>query len=122
MRKLTALVVLVLAITMGAESAAAADNYAALAVVWKQGKKFHGLAYGSSIAEAKKVALRKCRDKRCAVATVYRPGQCVHLVMGAYQIFWNTDRFGAGESKNVMNFCKKQDPSCRKMLSHCLPK
>ncbi|MBL8893432.1 MAG: DUF4189 domain-containing protein [Rhizobiales bacterium] len=120
--KVIALIVAALIFCLGTQASFAKDNYAALAVVWKQGKRFHGLGYGSSLAAAKKAAVEECRNKRCVVATVYRPGQCIHLVMGAYQIFWNNDGFGPGESKNVMNFCKKQDPSCRKMLSQCLPK
>jgi len=101
---------------------AAKMNYSALAVVPKHGKQFHGLGYGSNASQAQKAALAKCSSGRCQIVQIYRPGQCVHLVIGASQIFWNNDRFGATEGKNVMKYCREQDTSCRKVVSICLPK
>lgn len=122
MRSVTLIAAFLFCFLTSSEAATAKLDYAALAVVWKQGKKFHGLGYGATASEAKKAALTKCANPRCQIATVYRPGQCIHLVIGAYQIFWNDDRFGPKEDKAVMNFCRSQDPSCRKLKSECLPK
>jgi hypothetical protein len=100
--------------------AAAKMNHAALAVLPKHGKQFHGLGYGATAAEAQKAALAKCSNGRCEVVQLYRPGQCLNLVIGAYQIFWNTK--ASEDLTTVMRYCKKRDPDCRKLVSACLPR
>ena len=117
--KVFAIVLAFLFTTMlSADVAAAKMNHAALAVVPKHGKQFHGLGYGATAAEAQKAALAKCSNGRCEVVQLYGPGQCVNLVIGAYQIFWN---MGSENAESVMRYCKKRDPACRKLVSACLP-
>jgi hypothetical protein len=108
-----------LSAVISADAAAARLNHAALAVVPKHGKQFHGLGYGKTAAEAQKAALAKCANGRCEVVQLYGPGQCVDLVIGAYQIFWN---MGSEDAGTVMRYCKKRDPACRELISACLPR
>lgn len=122
MKPITLLLGFLLCLLVSGEAVAAKMNYAALAVVPKHGKQFHGLGYGSNVSQAQKAALSKCTSGRCQIVQIYRPGQCVHLVIGAYQIFWNNEHFDSKAGKEVMAFCKGQDPSCRKLTSKCLPK
>ena len=110
-----------------ADVAAAKMTYAALAVVPKHGKQFHGLGYGATVAAAKRAALAKCSRgvwrvmpyRRCQVVQLYGPGQCVNLVIGASQIWWNSS---PKEAREVMPYCQKHDPACRKLVSACLPR
>ena len=76
-----------------------AETYAALAVVPQHGRVHHGYAKRDSIKAARAAALRKCGHARCIVAQDYRVPQCVHLVLGDGQIFWNNDRFGRNERR-----------------------
>lgn|SRR5689334_14808883 len=115
----SAILAFLLSVMLSADVAAAKMNHAALAVVPKHGKQFHGLGYGTTVAEAQKAALAKCSNGRCQVVQLYGPGQCMNLVIGAYQIFWNTSP--KEDAKTVMRYCQKRDPACRKLVSACLP-
>jgi hypothetical protein len=117
--KAAAIIAFLFPVMICADIAAAKMNHAALAVVPKHGKQFHGLGFGATVAEAQKAALAKCSSGRCEVVQLYRPGQCVNLVIGAYQIFWN---MGLEDFATVMRYCKKRDPACRKLVSACLPR
>jgi hypothetical protein len=119
MKACAALLSFLFAAVFCADVAAAKMNHAALAVVPKHGKQFHGLGYGSTVAQAKKAALARCSNSRCQVVQLYGPGQCMNLVIGAYQIFWNTSP--AEDAKTVMRYCQNRDPGCRKLVSACLP-
>jgi hypothetical protein len=100
---------------------ALAKTYAAIAVVWGQGRDFHGVGTGSTRATARKAALAACRNGRCKIATNYGPGQCIFVVLGERQVWWNDRLFSARERKYVIAQCRKEDSNCRVIYSKCLP-
>ena len=102
-------------------SEALAKTYAAVAVVWGQGRDFHGVGTGSTRATARKAALSACRNGRCKIATTYGPGQCIFVVLGERQVWWNDRLFSARERKYVMAQCRKEDSNCSVIYSKCLP-
>lgn len=99
---------------------ALAKTYAALAVVPQHGRVHHGYAKRDSINQARAAALRKCGHARCIVAQDYRAPQCVHLVLGDGQIFWNNDRYGRNERGRIVDACRRVDENCSVIVSECL--
>jgi hypothetical protein len=97
-----------------------AETYAALAVVPQHGRVHHGYAKRDSIKAARAAALKKCGHARCIVAQGYRVPQCVHLVLGDGQIFWNNERFGRNERARIMDACRRVDENCSVIVSECL--
>jgi len=102
-------------------SAGAKSQYGAVAVVPGQGLDYHGIAIESSAREARQTALKLCGMARCAVVQQYVPGQCIHVVMGSHQIFWNNALFSAREKSSVLRACKRAESGCKVIQSTCLP-
>ena len=124
---LTVVVMLVLAAplfscatgTPGTQSSA--TTYAAIAVVPGKGQKFHGYAKRESAAEAKRAALKKCPDYDCIVVHVYLSDQCVHIVLGDDQIYWNTGTYTPQRRQDIIDRCERIDENCQVIVSECLP-
>src|SRR5262245_8247507 len=100
---------------------ASAKTYGAIAVVWGQGRDFHGIGTGSTRASARTKALAACHNGRCKIATNYGPGQCIFVVLGTRQVWWNDRLFSAREKKYTIAQCQKEDSNCRVIFSKCLP-
>ena len=100
---------------------ALAKTYATIAVVWGQGRDFHGVGTGSTRGAARKAALAACQNRRCKIATNYGPGQCIFVVLGNRQVWWNDRLFSAREQKYVIAQCRKEDSNCHVIYSKCLP-
>ena len=99
---------------------AQARDHAAIAVVWKQGWDYHGVAVAKSAWAARTNALKNCGSPRCSLAQSYKPGQCYFLVRGKRQVFWNDRIFSAGEGSAVLDACRREDSACRIIASGCL--
>jgi|HubBroStandDraft_3_1064219.scaffolds.fasta_scaffold1257719_1 hypothetical protein len=103
------------------ENSKVRGSYGALAVVPGQGRDFHGFATAKTIGTALDAALAQCGDKRCRLVKAYGPGQCVHIVLGERQIFWNSKLFSSREKEFVLAGCEKVDRECKTVFSECLP-
>lgn len=99
---------------------ALARTHAAIAVVWGQGRDFHGVGTGSTSGAARKAALASCQNGRCKIATDYGPGQCIFVVLGDRQVWWNERLFSARERKYTIAQCRKEDSNCHVIYSKCL--
>ena len=99
----------------------AADPYAAFAVVPGKGAAFHGYATGASRSKAKRAALSNCRNRRCRVVQEYRSGQCAHVVLGRFQVFWNETGFTRSRGRDIMAHCRRYDENCKVVVKECLP-
>jgi len=102
-------------------SHAAAAEHGAIAVVPKQGLKYHGFGEGSSRAKAQNSALRKCGHSRCTIVENYRPGQCALMALGRRQVFWNSAVPASVERERawLLNYCARNDSNCRIILQQC---
>jgi hypothetical protein len=100
---------------------AIAKTYGAIAVVWGQGRDYHGVGTGSNAGAARRAALAACRNSRCKIATKCGPGQCVFVVLGERQVWWNDRLFSAREQTFVLATCRKNDSHCKVIYSKCLP-
>ncbi len=96
------------------------DTYAVLAVVPGKGRMFHGYAKRESGSVARKAAMSKCSNYDCTVVQEYSPGQCVHIVLGDDQIYWNNTGFTPERKQDVLAFCNRIDENCRFIVSECL--
>ena len=99
---------------------AEAKTYAALAVVPKQGRIYHGYAKRESQQKARAAALRKCANRKCIIVQEYKPSQCVHLVLGNNQIFWSDRWFGKSHGGIVLDECSRVDDHCVYIVTECL--
>jgi hypothetical protein len=100
--------------------ATAAEVHSALAVVPKHGRQFHGYAVANSAKEARRVALRKCANSKCIIVRRYQTPQCVHILLGDAQIFWNANRTDIGELASVLSYCQQVDRNCHILVHGCL--
>lgn len=98
-----------------------AVTYAALAVVPGKGRMFHGYAKRQSRRAARTEARSKCSNYDCTVVQDYKSGQCVHIVLGNDQIYWNEENFNPGHRQDVLSFCNRIDDNCQVVVSECLP-
>lgn len=94
--------------------------YGAMAVVPGQGHDFHGEGIETSARQARRSAMSQCANKRCKVVQEYVPGQCVHVIQGQRQVFWNEELFSAREKRFVLEHCKVEDSRCSVVVSQCL--
>ncbi|WP_080578775.1 DUF4189 domain-containing protein [Sinorhizobium fredii] len=101
-------------------SAQANSSYGSIAVVPGQGLYFHGIAIERSASEARQAALELCGKKRCKVVQNYGPGQCMHVVTGNRQIFWNDSVFSQREKTHVLRECQKIEGGCKVIKSICM--
>ena len=98
-----------------------ATTFAALAVVPGKGRTWHGYAKRSTAKEAREAAKTKCANTKCQIVSKYKSGQCVHLVLGDDQIYWNEDVFTMERRQDVLDFCENIDENCQVIVSECLP-
>jgi hypothetical protein len=97
-----------------------AKTFAALAVVPKQGRVYHGYAKRDSLQKARTAALRKCAHSKCIIVQDYELSQCVHLVLGNNQIFWSDWWFGKSHGHIVLDECSRVDDHCVYIVTECL--
>jgi hypothetical protein len=102
------------------EAFTASKSYGALAVVPGQGRDFHGYGKGTTAEAAQQAAVRACSNERCKLVQTYVTGQCVHLILGRRQIFWNDRLFSSRERKYTLQECQRVDSGCRVLRSECL--
>ena len=95
-------------------------SYAALSVVPGKGRMFHGYAKRESGSVARKAAMSKCSNYNCTVVQEYNPGQCVHIVLGDDQIYWNQEGFTPERKQDILDFCNRIDENCQFIVSECL--
>jgi hypothetical protein len=101
-------------------SAQAKPSYGAIAVVPGQGLDFHGVAIESSASEARDAAMKRCGKSRCKIVQDYVPGQCMHVVTGYHQIFWNNALFSKREKSSILQACRKTESGCKVIKSACM--
>ena len=95
-------------------------TYAALAVVPAKGRAFHGYAKRDTGSAARSAATSKCSHYACKVVQEYLPGQCVHIVLGDDQIYWNQEDFTPERRQDILDFCDRIDENCQVVVSECL--
>lgn len=100
-------------------NSACGQTFGALAVVPGRGHQFHGYAAASSAQQAQSTALHICSRSNCEIVQVYRPGECAHVALGSTQIWWNTERFTAGEGAFIAQHCRVEDGPCAMLVSEC---
>ena len=109
-------------LTAFAHPAYSAKRYAALAVVPQHGAQYHGYAKGDSKRNAHARALKACGNRRCRVVQEYRPGECVNIVLGNEQIWWDNTDFTRRAGVYTMTTCRGLDRNCRRLIAECLPR
>ena len=109
------------ALTAFAHSAYSAKRYAALAVVPQHGAQYHGYAKGDSKRNAQAGALKACGNRRCRVVQQYRPGECVNIVLGNEQIWWDNTYFTRQASDYTLATCRSSDRNCRRLIAESCP-
>ncbi len=98
----------------------AAEPYAAFAVVPGKGATFHGFAQAETRSKARRQARSACGRRKCTVVQEYRKGQCAHVVLGTFQVFWNEVGFTRARGREILAHCKKFDEGCRVVVAECL--
>lgn len=102
------------------QAANASKRYAALAVVPKHGAQYHGYAEAENRRLANAKALKSCGNRGCTVVQTYRPGECVNIVLGNEQIWWDNQTFTMKAKTPLMQHCRSFDRSCRVLVAKCL--
>ena len=103
------------------DDSANATTFAALAVVPGQGRNFHGYAKRATATDARTEAKKKCENTKCKIIHEYKSGQCVHLVIGDDQIYWNEAPYTEIRRQEILDFCGRIDENCQVIVSECLP-
>jgi hypothetical protein len=103
-------------------SQAVAKNFASIAAAPDDAAKYHGYGEGDNFADAKAAALRSCGNPSCEIMFNYKGGECLSMVLGDTNLFWNTEQFDTTEEmqERVLNYCGKNDTGCRPIKKLCL--
>jgi hypothetical protein len=104
------------------QAVSTSKRYAALAVVPKHGAQYHGFAEAENRRLAIAKALKSCGNRGCTVVQTYRPGECVNIVLGNEQIWWDNQTFTMKAKTLLMQHCRGLDRNCRVLVAKCLPR